>query len=751
MDTVGKSVKRKDALDKVTGRAKFIDDYTRVDMLFGATVRSPEPYIKILSIDTKNVEKIKGVIGVYTAKDIPGKNIVPLVLPDYPFLAEKVAKFAGQAIALVVAETEEIARTATKLVKINFKKLAPVFDPLESLKNSAPKIYGDDNIFKRFIIKKGDAADAFKNCDVVVKKTYTTNYQVHSYLETQGMLAELTDNGISVYGTMQCPFYVLNAVCDILGFTKNNVKIVQTTTGGGFGGKEDVPSIVAGHAALLAYKTRRPVKIIYNREEDFVSMSKRHPGHIEIKYGAKKNGKITACNVRYILDGGAFATLSTIVLWRGTIHAAGPYEIPNVSIEAIAVATNKVPCGAFRGFGQPQVAFANESLIDELAEKLGMEPLELRLKNALKPGSSTSTYQKLSSSCGLVETMKKATNSIGWKNRKRVTVGVLRRGFGMASGFYGVCLGAAGKFLAKAGAHVQIQQDGSIIIAIGNTDMGQGARTILSQIAAEGIGAPYEMADIVEVDTSRVPDSGPTVASRTTVMSGNAILNATKHIRQKIDKVVCEILGEKSSAKVTTKCGYYHMGDKKISYFDAINECYKRRENLTYDGWWKEEGTTFDNDTGLGDAYIVYTFSTVAAEVEVNIETGQVNILKIASAHDIGRAINPQLAEGQIQGGALQGIGYGIFENLILKDGKILNPNFSGYLIPTSMDIPEFIKPIIVEKKFTDGPFGAKGLGEPPLICVAPAIINAIYNATGVRIRALPAIPERILAESSAL
>ncbi len=557
---------------------------------------------------------------------------------------------------------------------------------------------------------------------------------------------------------MQCPFYVLNAVADILNFPHNKVRIVQSTTGGAFGGKEDVPSIVAGHTALLAYLTGKPVKLIYEREEDFISMSKRHPGFAEITYGATKDGRILAAKVKYILDGGAFSTLSPIVLWRGTMHAAGPYDIENVDVETYAVATNRVPCGAYRGFGQPQINFANESLIDELAAKLGMDPLELRRKNALTPESTTITNQKVGPSCGLIETMEKATKAIDWQEKRNKKFPTekpdkkyLRRGVGMASTIYGVCLGAAGKHMAKAGAYVQINQDGSVIVAVGNTDMGQGARTVLAQIAAEGLGAPYELVDLVEPDTSRVPDSGPTVASRTTVMSGNAILNACRRIRrERIEPVVKEMAGidpASSAEEVTTSDGYYHINGKKFSYKEVITKCWQKRINLSSEGWWTEEGTSFNPEDGQGDAYIVYSFSTTAVEVEVNTLTGEVKVIKIAGAHDIGSAVNPQLAEGQIQGGALQGMGYGIMENLVVKDGIMLNPNFSGYTIPTSLDVPdEEIIPIIVEKKFSDGPYGAKGLGEPPLISVAPAIANAIYHATGVRIRHLPILPEKILA-----
>jgi len=751
MDTFGKSLPRKDALDKVTGRAKYIDDYTRSDLLWGATVRSSETHAEILSIDTAEALKSDGVAGIFTSKDIPGKNIVPLVLPDYPFLADKLVKFRGQPIALVVAKSWKQARKAASLVKIKYKKLPAVYDAREALKKDAPKIYGEDNIFKKFVVKKGDADETLKKCDVVVSGSYSVNYQVHAYLETQGMLAELTDQGITVYGSMQCPFYVLNAVADILNFPHHKVRIIQSTTGGAFGGKEDVPSIVAGHAALLAYLTRRPVKIIYEREEDFISMSKRHPGYADITYGATRDGKILAAKVRYILDGGAFSTLSPIVLWRGTMHAAGPYDIPNVDVEACAVATNRVPCGAYRGFGQPQINFANESLIDELAEKLNIDPLELRRKNALTSESLTITSQKVGPSCGLTETMEKAAAEIKWHEKKQKKSPAakphIKRGVGMASSIYGVCLGAAGKHMAKAGAYVQINQDGSVTVAVGNTDMGQGARTVLAQIASEALGAPYELVDVIEPDTSRVPDSGPTVASRTTVMSGNAIANACRRIRrERIDPVVRELAGAGGTdAEVSTSGGYYLSNGKKFLYKDVITKCWQKRINLSSEGWWLEEGTSFNPENGLGDAYIVYSFSTTAAEVEVNTLTGEVRVIKLVGAHDIGSAVNPQLAEGQIQGGALQGMGYGIMENLVVKDGVMLNPNFSGYTIPTSMDIPEEgIIPIIVEKKFPDGPFGAKGLGEPPLISVAPAIANAIYDATGVRIRHLPILPEKI-------
>jgi len=757
MDSVGKSVIRKDAFSKVTGSALFTDDIKFPDMLYAATIRSPAPHIEILGFDDSAARKLKGVVGIYYAKDVPGDNIVPLVFLDYPFLAEKRSKFQGQAIGLVAASDIKTARKAAGLVKIKYKELPSVFDPLESLEKKSPKVYGKDNTFKKFIIKKGNIKKA--KADVEVEDIFSTNYQVHAYLETQGAVAVPQEDGkMTVYGSMQCPFYVQDAVVRILGIPYNKVKIVQETTGGAFGGKEDVPSIVCGHAAMLAHITKRPVKLIYSREEDFRSMSKRHPGWVKIKYGAKKNGKIVSCKIKYVLDGGAFATLSPIVLWRGTVHSAGPYDIPNVLVETYAAATNKVPCGAFRGFGQPQITFANESLMDALAEKLGMNPYELREINALRKGGRTITNQKITESIGLVKTMREAKKSAGWtrkwtppphhpdKERKWETPsskkGVRRRGIGMASSIYGVGLGAGGQHLAKSGSFVQIEPDGSVLIAIGNTEMGQGAKTVISQIASETLGAPYELVDLMPTDTSRVPDSGPTVASRTTVMSGSSVMNACKNIRKRINETVRKIL--KTNGKVTSEKGFYKIGSKKIKYEKAIARCWAERVHLTSAGWFRVEGTTFNDKDGQGDPYFVYTYSTMIAEVEVDIETGQVKILNFTSAHDIGKAVNPREAEGQIQGGALQGIGYALSENLVVEKGYILNPNFTGYTIATIADAP-FVKPIIVEEKYPKGPYGAKGLGEPPLICAAPAVINAIYNATGKRIKTLPAIPEKVI------
>ncbi|MBU1076940.1 MAG: xanthine dehydrogenase family protein molybdopterin-binding subunit, partial [Spirochaetes bacterium] len=481
--SVGLSVKRKDALSKVTGKERFADDHYYPEMLQVYTFRSPKPFIKIKKINILKALKSPGVIKILTHKDVPGKNIIPLVFNDYPCLAEKEARFQGQAIALIAAENIENAKKAAGLIELDYTEKRGVFTTEDALKKRAPLVYGKDNTFKKYKIIKGDIRKGFKEADVIVKNDYSTNYQVHTYLETQGAVAiPKGDGSITVYGSMQCPFYVLDSVSSVLGLSKNKVQIIQSAVGGGFGGKEDVPSIVASHAALVTYHTGRPAKLIYNREEDFSSMSKRHPAVIKVKYGAKKNGLITAVDITYVIDGGAFSTLSPIVLWRGTVHAAGPYAIDHVKIRTYAVATNKVPCGAFRGFGQPQVSFAQESLIDELALKCGITPAKIRELNGLKKGLKTATGFKTQVK-GVPPVLQAVMKSSGYNTKYtsfKEQNGRIKKGIGLSISYYGVGLGAAGKHLSKAGAFIQVENDGSVRLAFGNTEMGQGAKTVLA-------------------------------------------------------------------------------------------------------------------------------------------------------------------------------------------------------------------------------------------------------------------------------
>ncbi|MBI4803037.1 MAG: xanthine dehydrogenase family protein [Elusimicrobia bacterium] len=753
---VGKSVIRKDALIKAAGRARYAADYEFAGMLYAAAVRCPKPRIRILSISDSRAKKVPGYVTLVTYKDIKGPNKWPLVINDYPFLPETEARFQGETLALVVADTQKAAKTAARLVEIKYRELPFIDDPLKSMEKTAIKLYGEDNVFSKFVIKKGDAAKALKEAHTVVEEEFATNYQVHSYLETQGVIAvPETDGGLTVYSSTQCPFYVLDGVAAAAKLGYNKVKVIQTVTGGGFGGKEDVPALVAAHAAICALKAGKPVKLIYDRKEDFNSMSKRHPSWSKVAYAADKDGRITACVVKYVLDGGAYSTLSPIVLWRGTIHAAGPYKIENVFIETYAVATNKAPCGAFRGFGQPQICFAQESLIDELAAKLKMDPVDLRLKNILRPGDKTATGQMINDSCGLEELIKTVRERTNWDDRvqnakyKMQNAGDIVTGIGFSAAYYGVSLGAKGRYLDRAGAYVNIYKDATVAVNVGNTEMGQGALTVLSQICAETLNAPYKNIKLEEVDTSKVSDSGPTVASRTTLMSGNAIIEAAAPLREKIFKTAFDMLilkGADAAKPMSASDGVFSIEGITVSFAEAVAECWSRRLKMGEQGWYAAPHTSYNMDDGQGDAYVIYSFSATAAEVEVDLKTGVVKALKIHAAYDVGKIINPTLAEGQAQGGILQGVSWALYENLVYKNGIMLNPNFTDYALATTADKPEY-DITFIEKPYAGGPYKAKGLGEVPLIGVAAAVANAVKNAAGVRIKSVPLLPEKIWRE----
>lgn len=744
---IGTSVVRKDAREKLNGRARFAADYHFPGMLRVKVVRSPHPRARILDIDVTDAMKVPGVVVVLTASDIPGRNSIPVVLDDLRLLAEGEVRFHGEPVALIGAETEEAAEDGARLVRVQYEEMTPVLDPLEALEEGSPCIYGNDNLYKRWDVHRGDVDGAMAKAHLVVENTYHTPYQEHAYLEPQGMVVVPTPSGgMEVTGSMQCPFYVREGVAVVLGLPLASVRVVQAATGGGFGGKEDVPSIVAGQAALVAARTGRPASLIYSRDEDILSMSKRHPAVIVSKYGFDEEGTLLAAQVRYVLDSGAYSTLSPVVAWRGTVHAVGPYRCDNVIVETFAVATNKVPCGAYRGFGSPQVLFAAESQMDEAAYRLGLDPLELRRRNALRDGDRTPTGQQLKAEVGLQEAMEKAAASSQWPDRFEAPgsgTGSRRYGIGCSTVHYGVCLGAGGRSLDRAGAFVQLMYDGSAIFAVGTTEMGQGMLTVLSQVVAEELGIPYASVRPVAPDTHMVPDSGPTVASRTTVMSGNALVSAAAPIRSSLLVVAGDLLDVEPAA-VTLENGVASAPDgRSLGYDRVLARCFDERRHLASSGWVESPPTSWDEKTGEGEAYITYAFAANVVEVEVDLHTGEVEVLRIHAAHDVGRAINPMSVEGQIQGGSVQGLGYALMEEVLYEGGRMLNNQFSTYLIPTARDVPP-IHAHIVEHPAGVGPYGAKGFAEQPLMGIAPAVANAVFNATGVRVRELPITPERL-------
>jgi CO/xanthine dehydrogenase Mo-binding subunit len=718
---VGQRIRRPDAPDKVKGTALYIEDLAFAGSLIGGVLRSPHAHARIVRLDVTRARGLPGVHAVLTARDIPGKNLIPMIQQDWPVLADRYVRHIGEAVAIVAGESREATAAALAAVEVEYEPLTPLLDMEQAL--------AAGEIIAHWKIRRGEAPVALSRSDlVVVEGTYRTPYQEHAYIEANGMIAVPdAGGGIVVYGSMQCPFYVQKAVASALGCDLAKTRIVQTVTGGGFGGKEDAPSAPGAQAALLARATGRPVRLILTREEDMAVMSKRHPGRIRMRTGATRDGHLIACEVDYLLDGGAYATLSPVVLWRGTIHACGPYRVPNVKVDARVVRTHKVPCGAFRGFGEPQIVFACESQMDVLAERLSIDPLDLRRQNALDIGDETITGHKLTVSVGFKEVLDRVEVASDWTRKRALfaeDAGSRRRGIGIAACYYGVGLGALGKHLNPAGANVLVMGDGSVTVAVGTTEIGQGMITVLSQITAEALGCPVELVHVVEADTSRVPDSGPTVASRTTVMSGNAIRDACAKIRTAMEPVIA---------------------DSGLSWREAVSLCIQRQVGLAAHGWAVPPATTFDVKTGQGEAYVCYSFSANVVEVEVDTETGETKVLRVHSAHDVGRVINPTTGEGQVEGGVVQRLGYALVEEHAVKDGRILNDQFSTYIIPTSLDTPE-IRSILVEHPFPWGPYGAKGLGETPIIAVAPAVTAAIAHAARVRIAEIPATPERVWA-----
>ena len=756
--TVGKPLPRKDAKVKVTGEAQYIYDLSFSDEKYLFVVRSPYAHAKItnITIDDHKIEQIDAIIA--TAKDIPGKNVIHVILDDWPLLAEKIVYHVGQPVAIAIGNNLKDAKEAASAINVEYEELPAIFDPVEAKDHPSIHIFGEDNVCSYWQQKNGDIEKGFAEADIIVEGEYRTPAQEHAYIEPQGCIAvPLGHDEMTVYGSLQCPFYVQKAVSDILGYPWSKVTIIQTTTGGAFGGKEDQPNQIASLAALGAYLTKKPVKFLLSREEDIETTSKRHPAVIKIKTGAKKDGKLVAVKVDLYLNTGAFATLASAVLYRGALHAVGPYNCENVDVQTYAVTTNLVPFGAFRGFGAPQVLFACEEQMDRIAAELNLDPSEFRARNLLHKGDTTSFGQLVDHSVGMQETLNRAKEESDWKSKWKQSPdfrhvieesrkgNYLWKGIGISTIFYGVGLGSAGKHMSKTGAYVQLEPDGSAIFAVGTTEMGQGMMTVLAQIVAEELGLDYEKVRMTPVDTSRVPDSGPTVASRSTTFSGRALQNACSKIR----KIMFEIIAnnfEVNASDLMLKDNFVIAENinKRISVEDAIKLVYQERGQVAAAGWDIAPQTDYDNEKGQGKAYATYAWCTNIVEVEVDAQTGTVLVEEIWAAHDVGKAINPQTLEGQIEGGSLQGMGLGRYEEIVwTPEGQIWSNNLGTFLIPTTKDSPK-IHSIIVEDPWNEGPFGAKGMGEQPLMGIAPALTNAIYNAIGVRINEIPATPERV-------
>jgi CO/xanthine dehydrogenase Mo-binding subunit len=755
---VGNTVERKDGLAKVDGEARYVDDLEFPGMLYAAVATSEHPHANLLWVDTEEAEEAPGVVCVVTSDEVPGVNSIGVASGDQPLLAEEKVRWFGDRLALVAAGTPRQAREAALRVKGQYKTLDPVFDVEEALADGAPLLHANHptgNLAAKGCIYAGDAKKGMKDADVVVEATFEFGMQEHAYLETQGCVAVPDDSGyITIYGSMQCPFYVQSAVSTVLGIPLSHVRVRQTVTGGAFGGKEDYPSEPAACAAILAWHTARPVKLVYDRTEDIRWSSKREAQRVKHRVGAKKDGTLVAMEIDVFLDAGAYAGLAAVVADRANSSVVGPYRVPHVRVDTHTVYTCNAFSGAFRGFGHPQVAVATESQLDELARKLGMSPVELRRKNLLRAGDVTATGERLPAPVEALETLERAVELAELDAvRARVDAhnarpGRTRLGVGVSTIGYGCCLHAGGQFLEGAGSLVQVHRDGSVSVAVGNTEMGQGALTVLAQVAADALGAPFEVISLKHVDTDLVPDSGPTVASRTTTMSGNAVLDGCRQLREELLPVAARLLGAKPDA-VDLSAGVARAGSKSVTWAEIADAAFVEKRHLLKAGWYAPPRKAWDTSNGQGQPYSAWAHATHIALVEVDTYTGRTRVKKVAAVHDVGRALFPDGVAGQVEGGVVQGMGYAIMERLVQREGRILNPTFTDYIIPSALDAPE-IDMVLLESRGVGegqaaGPDGAKGVGEPSLIPICAAIGNAIADAVGERVVHMPFMPERVL------
>jgi CO/xanthine dehydrogenase Mo-binding subunit len=746
---IGKSERRVDAWGKVTGRAKFAEDYTVGHQLWGKVLRAKHPHAKILSIDISQAVSLPGVEAVLIAKDIPGSKTFGIVLKNQAILAEDRVRYLGDGVALIAATSKEIAERAISLIVVEYESLPVVSDPEEAMKPGAPVIHDDKNEFVHHKVRKGDIKKGFAEADFVIERKFRTQFVEHSSIEPECVLAEPAEQGgVKITGSVQNLFSSRRSVADALAIPLNRVQIIQATLGGSFGGKDEVMTSMCCRAALLAMKTCKPVKMVNTREESMLESYKRHPYVMYYTWGAKNDGKITAMEIRCIADGGAYSSMSQFVTWRSVVQATGPYYCENVKTDVHAAYTNNNYTGAMRGFGSPQVNFAIESMMDELAEHVGMTPLEIRLKNGFENYAVTATGQKLSSTVSLKQVLREAAQAIDfdrkWKEYRAVKEGEKKRGVGLACSYRGVSLGAEGADAAET--IVSVQTDGSVIVSSGVTDMGQGAQTQMSQIAAEVLGISMDRIQFLNTNTSRVADSGPTVASRGTIMGGSAAKNAAEKVRATLLEVGAEITGVEINALDLSENFLIKIqtGERLASFSELTNACFNKGKPMIGLGWHKSPPTSWHEEEGKGEAYFTFVYGANAAEVEVDSGTGKVDVVDFVSVHDVGKAINRGMVIGQMCGGVAMGLGYGLLEDFEIEDAIPKQLNFDEYLIPTSMDVPR-IKTIIVENEDPTGPFGAKSVGEPANELAAPAIVNAIFNATGKRIFEIPATLERVL------
>ncbi len=736
-----------DAMEKATGRAKFTDDLTFPGMLFGKILRSPHPHAKVLHVDLSGTFKVKGVQGAISGRDIPRKKygIVPMAKDEYALAIDKV-RYIGDEVAAVVATSIEAAEEAISKIRVDYEVLPAVFDPLEAMKPGAPIIHEEVPTNVSATIRKefGDVGRAFLESDEIFEDDFETQAVNHAPLEPHAAIGLADHSGkVILWSSTQIPFFLRRNLATALDIPESRVRIIKPKVGGGFGQKIDLYA-KDFCAAFFALKTKRPVKFVYEREELFTSTRQRHPFKIHLKTGMKKDGTIHAQQFKAIADGGAYNSTAPLMITLACYFIMLPYRIENLLFEGFHVYTNKPVGGAMRGHGIPQVRFAVESQLDIIAEKMGIDPLELRLKNAFHAGEPHPA-KLLVQSCGFSDTLVKAAQAIGWKEKRgKLPFG---RGIGLAGASFPS--GVSNMSHISSGAVVKIERDGSITLLTGAADIGQGAETVISQIVAEEMGVPLEDIRITAADTEITPLDPGTFGSGVTLRAGNAARMAAQSAREKLFEAVAEKLEvdihelESRDRRIYVK----NQPEKGMSLQEAI-KVYQYSDRPmpiigrgSYMPPAKEPTTLLKEDGNFSPAY---SFMTQAAEVEVDMHTGKVKVLRMVAAHDCGRAINPMLVEGQLDGSVVGGMGQALYEEVMTEKGQVLNPSFLDYGLPTAMETPQ-ITSIEVETDDPEGPFGAKESGEGTQLAPAPAIINALYDAIGVRFKTLPVTPEKVL------
>jgi CO/xanthine dehydrogenase Mo-binding subunit len=748
---VGRPADAVDGLDKIRGKARFVGDYQLPGTLHAKVLRSLVPHARIVHLDVTPALAVPGVVAAITCDDFVDHSLWGWPIKDQYILAYRKALYVGHGLAAVAAETPEAARAGVEAIELEMEELPAVFDPAEALAPGAPQVplespTSQGNLCETIIVRYGEPDPILRECPVRYDETFHTGRQEHAYLEPEAALAiPQPDGSVTIHYSGQSPFINQSHMCQVLGLPPEKVRIIQPVVGGSFGGKDDLGYQCSGQVAALALKTGRPVKLVLNREESMIASYKREPAAIHFELGADAEGNLQAARVEMLADSGCFSSMTTLAMLRASLHAAGAYRYRAVHVDTQVVYTNNGFCGAFRGFGNTDAAAAVEQAIDDLAHRLGRDPLDFRLQNCVRQGDRFMSGNVVEHEVKLAECLQWVREKSDW-DRKRAAYaaqdGEVRRGLGVACYMHGCSLGGEGADYAHT--TLRIESDYRITLTTGLTDYGQGSRTVFTLIAAETLGVEPGRIQIPRPDTDTALESGPTVASRSTMLGGNA----TRVAAEKLDRLLRYAAASALSctpAQVTRHGQVYvNPNEDEVSFEQVVDRAREMGLLLSVQGKWAMPHIEWHLETGTGTPYYCYTFGAQVAEVEVDTRIGQARVLKVWAAHDGGTIVFPQGAYGQMYGGIAQGLGYGLLEEMVYRDGYPQALNYDEYLIPTSLDVPE-IEATFLHSEFAEGPYGAKNLAEPVLVGTAPAIANAVFHATGVRHHTLPLTLERVL------